>query len=86
VGVITVKTGGQANRIFVKGGFADVGPAGLTVLAEKAIPVAELHPDHLAQDIRDAEEDVADAKTPHARQDAEARLSELKAVAAALRG
>jgi F-type H+-transporting ATPase subunit epsilon len=86
IGVLTVKAGGQVNRIFVKGGFADVSPSGLTVLAEKAVPVAELHPDHLAQDIRDAEEDVSDAKTPTAKHAAEAKLDELKAVAAALRG
>ena len=37
------KEGGQKERIFVRGGFAEVNPQGLTVLAEVAVPVAELH-------------------------------------------
>ena len=42
-GVVTVtKEGGQKERIFVRGGFAEVNPQGLTVLAEVAVPVAEL--------------------------------------------
>src|SRR5215468_3506848 len=61
-GVIEVTRGGGNGRIFVRGGFADVNVAGLTILAEQAIPLAEVDPAALAQDIRDAEEDVADAK------------------------
>ena len=42
-GVVTVtKDGGASERIFVRGGFAEVNPQGLTVLAETAIPVADL--------------------------------------------
>jgi F-type H+-transporting ATPase subunit epsilon len=84
-GVLTVKAGGTSNRIFVRGGFADVNPAGLTVLAEKAIPVAELKPDEIAGEIRDAEEDVNDAKTPEARHAAEIRLQQLRETELALR-
>src|SRR5205085_6494397 len=58
-GVVTVtKEGGQKERIFVRGGFAEVNPQGLTVLAEVAVPVAELHADLLAQQVKDAQEDV----------------------------
>ena len=53
--------GGERQRYFVRGGFAEVGPAGLTVLAETAIDLVELDADQLAQAIKDAEEDVADA-------------------------
>lgn len=84
-GVLTVKTGGQSNRIFVRGGFADVGPSSVTVLAETAIPVAEMHADRIAQDIRDAEDDLKDAKSPAAREAAATKLQELKDAAAALR-
>jgi F-type H+-transporting ATPase subunit epsilon len=78
-GVLTV-TGldGEALKIFVRGGFAEVNPAGLTVLAEEAIPLAELSPDQLDQQLRNAEEDVADAKDEHARLKAQEALDHLR--------
>src|ERR1700694_1204203 len=59
-GVIEVSRAAQTDRIFVRGGFADVNVGGLTILAEQAIPLAEVDPAILAQDVREAEEDVAD--------------------------
>ena len=41
-GVVDVTREGQAERIFVRGGFADVNAGGLTILAEQAIPLAEV--------------------------------------------
>ena len=76
--------GGEKNRIFVRGGFADASPKGLTVLAEEAVPVSELKAETLAQSIRNAEEDVKDAKDDMERQAAEERLAELKEVQAAV--
>lgn len=84
-GVITVRVAGNANRIFVRGGFADVNASGLTVLAERAIPVSELKADQIASEIRNAEEDVADAKSPEAKQAAESRLLQLRQVADSLK-
>jgi len=84
-GVVTVTAGGARTKIFVRGGFADVNVSGLTVLAEKAVPVAELKPDEIATEIKNAEEDVADARTADARHAAETRLAQLREVAAALR-
>jgi F-type H+-transporting ATPase subunit epsilon len=84
-GVITVRQGGSSDRIFVRGGFADVNPAGLTVLAERAVPVTELRADQIATEIREAEEDVADATTPEARHKAETNLQHLREVADAVR-
>ena len=61
--VITVSGAADGDsRHYVRGGFAEVSPTGLTVLAEVAIPLAELSAEVLAQQIRNAEEDVADAK------------------------
>lgn len=54
-------------RFFVRGGFADVSPAGLTILAEQAIPLDEVDAAKIAADIKDAEEDVADAKNDESR-------------------
>jgi F-type H+-transporting ATPase subunit epsilon len=78
-GVLTV-TGldGETSRIFVRGGFAEVNPAGLTVLAEEAIPLAELSSDQLDQQLRDAEEDLADAKDEHARLKAQEAIDHLR--------
>ena len=55
---VTLATG-KRERIFVRGGFADVNAGGLTVLAEQAIPLGDLDPEMIAKEIRDAEEDVA---------------------------
>ncbi|MGE0238575.1 MAG: F0F1 ATP synthase subunit epsilon [Parvibaculaceae bacterium] len=84
-GVVTVtKEGGQKERIFVRGGFAEVNPQGLTVLAEVAVPVAELHPDLLAQQVKNAQEDVADAQDDETRRRAQENLDHLVALQSAL--
>lgn len=54
-------------RFFVRGGFAEVAPTGLTILAEHAIPLEEVDAAKIAADIKDAEEDVADAKNDEVR-------------------
>lgn len=81
---VTPAGGGTDERIFVRGGFADVNVDGLTILAEQAIPLAEVDADVLAQEVRNAEEDVADAKDDAARDAAELKLNQLKEVQAAL--
>lgn len=84
-GVIEV-TGqsGKVSRIFVRGGFADASPVGLTILAERAVPVEELKAEVIAGEIRNAEEDLADAKSDEARRVAQIKLDQLKEVQAAL--
>lgn len=52
-----------SNRIFVTGGFAEVTPERCTVLAEEVVPVASLDRGKVEQELRDAEDDLADAKT-----------------------
>ncbi|MEO0399242.1 MAG: F0F1 ATP synthase subunit epsilon [Pseudomonadota bacterium] len=84
-GVVRVRNGSEETRIFVRGGFADVTPAGLTVLAEEAIAVADLKADDIAQRIKDAEEDLSDDDTtPETRQRAQVELQHLKELQAAL--
>lgn len=65
VGVIVVtERANSGKRIYVRGGFADIGPTGVTVLAERAAPIEELTPDSLDRDIeavelqRDATDDM----------------------------
>ena len=66
VGVITVtEKAGSGKRIYVQGGFADIGPKAVTVLAERAAPIEEVNPAILDKEIeaaelaRDATEDPA---------------------------
>ncbi|AXS39052.1 F0F1 ATP synthase subunit epsilon [Breoghania sp. L-A4] len=84
-GFIEVKhTDGSASKIFVQGGFADTGPNGLTILAERAVPAEDLKADVIAAEIKDAEEDLADASDDAARTAAQHKIGQLKEVQAAL--
>jgi F-type H+-transporting ATPase subunit epsilon len=77
-------SGGEHQRYFVRGGFAEVSPAGLTVLAETAIDLVELEATQLAQAVKDAEEDVADATDDAMRDRAQTKLDQLRQVQATL--
>lgn len=83
-GILTIKGDGAPKRYFVRGGFAEVNAAGLTILAEEAKPVEEIDAGALAQHIKDAEEDVRDATSDEARQRAQRQLDDLRQVALAL--
>jgi F-type H+-transporting ATPase subunit epsilon len=83
-GIVTIFRGGAREPIVITGGFAEVGPAGLTVLADRAVARENFDTAMLASEIKDAEEDVADA-TDNAVRDKRARhLDQLKALQAAL--
>jgi F-type H+-transporting ATPase subunit epsilon len=82
-GILKVRReqGGALDEYFVRGGFADVASGGLTVLAEQAIPVRDLKVEHLDEQIKNAEEDVADAKdteTLRKAKDILAKLTDMK--------
>ena len=82
-GILSV-LGPNEQRFVVRGGFAEVNPQGLTILADFAAPVDELDRDVLAGQIKNLEEDVADATEGPARDRAAQRLDQLRAVQAAL--
>jgi F-type H+-transporting ATPase subunit epsilon len=83
-GIVTIFRGGAREPIVITGGFAEVGPAGLTVLADRAMVRENFDTAMLASEIKDAEEDVADA-TDDALRDKRARhLDQLMALQAAL--
>ena len=71
---------GKHSRVFVRGGFADASKAGLILLAETAIPYEDLDADKLGQEIKNAEQDLADATDDEKRLEQEKldRLRELK--------
>jgi F-type H+-transporting ATPase subunit epsilon len=83
-GILVIHSDGEELRIVVNGGFAEVGPAGLTVLAEIAVPVDEFDRDLLAGVIKDTEEDVADTTDDWQRDKLSRKLDQLKALQAAL--
>jgi F-type H+-transporting ATPase subunit epsilon len=79
-GILTIHGEGQPKRLFVRGGFAEVGEGGLTVLAERATAVEDLRVDQIDAEIKDAEEDLADAKDDEARSRAAQKLDQLRSV------
>jgi len=79
-GLITVESAGKAQAIFVRGGFADIRPDGLTILAEQAVPVEELTDDLIDVVITDAERAVDAATDDDQRRVALERLGQLKEV------
>ncbi|MGF7006317.1 F0F1 ATP synthase subunit epsilon [Aminobacter sp. BE322] len=84
-GVVTVKTaGGKEERYVVFGGFADIVPAGCTLLAESATAVKDIDRAELLRRIQNAREDVTDAKDDGARSKAEAYLNHLSTLELAI--
>ena len=83
-GILTIFGAGEAQRVVVVGGFAEVNGEGLTVLADMAVPVDEFDRANLTTQIKDTEEDLADAADDAARDQAREKLEQLKALDAAL--
>ena len=75
---------GDGERVLVRGGFADISARGVTVLAERALPVEDLTPEIIDREIlqaemaRDATEDFS------AKQAADAAITQLREAKAAL--
>lgn len=86
-GLISVYETRQAvsQRLFVAGGFAEVTPERCTVLATEAQPLEEIDRAATEQELRDAREDLADAKTEHEKVAAAKRVSILEAKLDSLR-
>jgi F-type H+-transporting ATPase subunit epsilon len=83
-GILVMHREGGMLRVIVNGGFAEVGPGGLTVLADMAVPEADFDRAVLAGEIKDTEEDVADATDDRQRDKFGHRLEQLKALQSAL--
>jgi F-type H+-transporting ATPase subunit epsilon len=83
-GIMTVHRQGGALQVVVNGGFAEVNPQGLTVLADMAVPLEDFDRALLAAEIKDTEEDVADTKNERERDRLAHRLDQLKTLQAAI--
>jgi F-type H+-transporting ATPase subunit epsilon len=68
-------------RIFIDGGFAEVGPNGLTILAESATPVGEIDVDGTARNLAAAREALRSA-SGDALTAAEVRVARFEAMQA----
>ncbi|MFC4166813.1 ATP synthase F1 subunit epsilon [Teichococcus aestuarii] len=85
-GVIRVQENGQTTeRLFVLGGFAEITPTRVTVLADEATPVASLSRAAAAARVKEAEAayDAAGSETPETREAAMDRLLAAREMAAA---
>jgi len=83
-GIITIFREGRHESVVVTGGFAEVGPAGLTVLADRAVLRENFDVATLSAEIKDTEEDIADAANEGQRDELTRHLEQLKALQTAL--
>jgi len=79
-GILEVTLPQGQQQLLVKKGVAEADPDRLTVLAQTAVPVAELSGERLAGELKAAEAQVAEAKDDHARMVAETLLDVLKRI------
>ncbi len=83
-GALRVFNEGGERRIFVNGGFADVTPEGLTVLAEEAVDLADVDAAQLEQQLKNAQDDLRDANNDAARDSAQRAVSRLETMRASM--
>lgn len=83
-GIVTVEGNDQAQRLFVRGGFADVAPTGLTILAESAVPVDEFSAARLGVEIEGARDEYNKATSDEERRLADEKVGQLEQLRSAL--
>jgi F-type H+-transporting ATPase subunit epsilon len=83
-GILVVYRDGGELRVVVNGGFAEVSPTGMTVLADMAVPRDEFDPTVLAGVIKDTEDDIAKATDGWRRDKLSHKVDQLKALQAEL--
>jgi F-type H+-transporting ATPase subunit epsilon len=83
--VVIEETPAKKRRLFVPGGFAEVAPSGLTILANQAIDLAELDAAKLDACVASIEEEITRATTDEARRVAVEKRDQLRELKAALK-
>nr|AQQ75093.1 hypothetical protein [uncultured bacterium] len=84
-GALKVINDGAERRIFVNGGFADVTPEGLTVLAEEAVDLSTVDVAELETQIKNAQDDLRDVNSDAKREVARLNLERLEGIRTALK-
>ena len=80
-GVLEIKLTTGLRRVFVRGGFAEVEPDRLTILAQHFLDLDAKDRGKLDAELKSAEASLADAKDDATRSDARATIDALKALA-----
>jgi F-type H+-transporting ATPase subunit epsilon len=83
-GILTVYREGGSMRVVVSGGFAEVSDAGLTVLADVAVPIEDVDRGSFAGYVKDAEDAAAKAPEGAPRDKANLRVAQLRELQASL--
>jgi F-type H+-transporting ATPase subunit epsilon len=83
-GILTIHREGGAQRVAVSGGFAEVSDAGLTVLADVAVPVEDVNRDAFAGFVKEAEDAAAKAPEGAQRDKLVLRADQLRQLQASL--
>ncbi len=83
-GVVRIHDASGVTPVFVRGGFADVTPAGLTILAEEAVRLSDVNAADLDAEIARVRSDASDPGDETRRKRAAERLTYLEALRAAL--
>ncbi len=85
-GVIEVEGASEGpDRVYIASGFAEVVADRLTVLAEEAVPVADLDRANIEQRIQDANEELSNAEEGEQRRLAEGKVGVLQEMLGAAR-
>src|SRR5215203_4149504 len=85
-GILTIKRDGGEMKVVVLGGFAEVSPSGLTVLADTAVAIEDFDRALLAEHIKAAEEKVAKMSASDAVDKEIARLDHFRSLSYHLEG
>ena len=84
-GVVRIHEASGVTPVFVRGGFADVTPAGLTILAEEAVRLSDVDAGALDAEIAKVRSDATDPGDEARKSRAAERLVYLEALKAALK-
>ena len=83
--VVLTTHAGEGQRVFVRGGFAEINATGVVVLAERAMPFEDLTPEKLDQEIFDAGLQRDGMTDYHQRESANALIAQLEEAKEALK-
>jgi len=84
-GIVKVDGSGAEQSFVVTGGFAEIGPGGVSVLAELAVPAAEAKAS-MIDGLLDSARQAAGAAEGAAKDSADKQISDLEALKAAVAG
>ncbi len=79
-GILDIQQGSSRRRIYVRGGFAEVDPTQLTILAQNLVDISAAQPGQIAEEVRVAEQMLATAPDDMGRMLANDALTALKSL------